>query len=163
MTNRRLKRLVLATVLAAGSIAAAFVVAVGTAHSAPARALAAAIDVTQTCTPRVKPKATVAIQAVVANTGDVQLTIPAGLQGISADAGTPLDESDDFSPAYASGDLNSNQILDPGEHWTYNGSFTAGTEDMTDIVDVDALGPAARMSANSPTATRMSSSGLSPA
>jgi hypothetical protein len=141
MTNRRLRRLVLATVLAAGSIAATSVVAVGTAHSAPARALAAAIDVTQTCTPRVKPKATVEIQAVVANTGDVQLTIAAGPQGISADAGTPLDDSDDFSPAYASGDVNGNQILDPGEHWTYNGSYTAGTEDMTDIVDVDALGP----------------------
>jgi hypothetical protein len=139
MTNRRLRRLVLATVLAAGSIAAAFVVA-GTAHSAPARALAAAIDVTQTCTPRVKPKTTVDIQAVVANTGDVQLTIPAGLQGISADAGTPLDEGDDFSPAYVSGDVNSNQLLDSGEHWTYNGSSTAGTQDLTDIVDVDALG-----------------------
>ena len=74
-----------------------------------------AIDVTQTCTARVKPKAQVDIQAVVANTGDVQLTIAPNLTGIGADAGTPLDESDDFSPAYASGDVNTNQILDPGE------------------------------------------------
>ena len=36
--------------------------------------------------------------------------------------------------------MNNNQILDPAEHWTYTGSYTAGTEDMTDIVDVDALG-----------------------
>jgi hypothetical protein len=140
MTKTRLRRLGLPAVLAAGLLVAALVLALGTARSAPARAFAAAIDVTQTCTARVKPQARVDIQAVVANTGDVQLTIPPGLQGIAADAGTPLVESDDFSPAYASGDANNNQILDPGEHWTYNGSYTAGTEDMTDIVDVDALG-----------------------
>jgi hypothetical protein len=138
MRKRPLRRLGLPAVLAAGLVAAA--VALGTARSAPARAFAAAIDVTQTCTARVKPNTQVDIQAVVANTGDVVLTIPPGLQGIAADAGTPLDESDDFSPAYASGDANNNQTLDPGEHWTYTGSYTAGTTDMTDIVDVDALG-----------------------
>jgi len=138
MTKRRLRRVGLPAVLAAGLVAAA--VALGTARSAPARAFAAAIDVTQTCSTRVKPNAQVDIQAVVANTGDVVLTIPPGLQGIAADAGTPLDESDDFSPAYASGDANNNQALDPGEHWTYTGSYTAGAADMTDIVDVDALG-----------------------
>ena len=78
MTKRRVRRLGLPAVLAAGLIAAASVFALGTARSAPARAFAAAIDVTQTCTPRVKPKAQVDIQAVVANTGDVQLTIAAG-------------------------------------------------------------------------------------
>jgi len=140
MRSTRLRRLGLA-VLATGLIASALVLAAGTARSAPDRAFAAAIDVTQTCTPRVKPRAKVDIQAVVANTGDVQLTIPPGLAGISADAGTPLDESDDFSPTYVSGD-NGDQILQPGERWTYAGSYTAGTEDMTDIVDVDALGPA---------------------
>ena len=140
MRSTWLKRLGLA-VLVTGLIAAALVLAAGTARSAPDRAFAAAIDLTQTCTQRVKPRAKVDIQAVVANTGDVQLTIPPGLAGISADAGTPLDESDDFSPAYVSGD-NGDQILQPGERWTYAGSYTAGTEDMTDIVDVDALGPA---------------------
>jgi hypothetical protein len=140
MTNRRLRRLGLPAALTAGLIAAALVLALGTARSAPARAFAASIDVTQTCTARVKPKSQVDMQAVVANTGDVQLTIAPNPTGISADAGTPLDESDDFSPAYASGDANGNGFLDPGEHWTYAGSFTAGTEDLTDIVDVDALG-----------------------
>jgi hypothetical protein len=139
MTKRR-RRFVLTAVLAVVALAAALVLALGTARSAPARAFAAAIDVSQTCTARVKPNTTVNIQAVVANTGDVQLTIAPNLTGISADAGTPLDENDDFSPAYSSGDVNNNQILDPGEHWTYTGSYTAGTEDMTDIVDVDALG-----------------------
>jgi hypothetical protein len=141
MTTLRLRRLWLPAVLAGGLFAAAAVFSLGTARSAPARAFAAAIDVTQTCTPRVKPKATVDIQAVVANTGDVPLTIANNLNGISADAGTPLDESDDFVPAYVSGDANGNQTLDPTERWTYNGSYTAGTEDMTDILDVDALGP----------------------
>ena len=142
MTSRRLKRLGLPAVLAAGLIAAALVFALGTARSAPARAFAAAIDVTQTCTARVKPNTRVDIQAVVANTGDIPLTIANNLSGISGDAGTPLDESDDFVPTYVRGDANGNQILDPTEHWTYTGSFTAGTEDLTDIVDVDALGPA---------------------
>ena len=77
---------------------------------------------------------------MVANTGDVQLTIAQNLTGISADAGTPLDETDDFVPTLVSGDVNGNGFLDAGEHWTYTGSYTAGTEDMTDIVDVDALG-----------------------
>jgi hypothetical protein len=141
MTKMRLRRLGLPAALAALLLAAACVLALGTARSAPARAFAAAIDVTQTCTHRVKPRTTVEIQAVVANTGDVPLTIANSLTGIGADAGTPLDESDDFVPAYVSGDVNGNQTLDPTERWTYTGSFTAGTEDLTDIVDVDALGP----------------------
>ena len=131
----------LPAVLAAGAIGAAFILAVGPARGAPDRAFVAAMDVTQTCTPRVKPRAKVDIQAVVANTGDVPLTIAPGLNGISADAGTPLDESDDFAPTYVSGDVNNNQTLDAGEHWTYAGSYTADTEDMTDIVAVDATGP----------------------
>jgi hypothetical protein len=135
----RRRRLVLA-VLSAGLVGAALVLAAGTARSAPNRAFAAAIDVTQTCTARVKPRARVDIQAVLANTGDVQLTIPPGLDGISANAGTPLDESDDFVPTLVSGDVNGNGLLDAGERWTYAGSYTADTEDMTDIVAVDAIG-----------------------
>jgi len=142
VTHKRIRRIWLPAVLAAGLIVAALVFALGTARNAPARSFAAAIDVTQTCTGRVEPKAKVDIQAVVANTGDVQLTIAPNLTGISADAGTPLDESDDFSPTFTGGDVNNNQILDPGEHWSYTGSYTAGTEDMTNIVDVDALGAA---------------------
>src|SRR5262245_39648896 len=140
MRNTRLRRLGLA-VLAAGLVGGALVLAAGTARSAPDRAFAAAIDVTQTCTPRVKPRARVDIQAVVANTGDLQLKIPPGAAGISADAGTPLDPSDDFVPTLVSGDVDGNGFLDVGERWTYTGSYTAGTEDMTNIVDVDALGP----------------------
>lgn len=139
MRKKRLGRLWLA-VLAVGLVGAALILAAGTARSAPDRAFAAAIDLTQTCTHRVKPRATVDIQTVVANTGDVQLTIAPGLAGISGDAGTPLDESDDFVPAYASGDVNGNGFLDAGERWTYTGSYSAGTEDLTDIIAVDATG-----------------------
>src|SRR6476660_2679894 len=139
MRNTPFRRLGLA-VLAAGLVGAALILAAGTARSAPDRAFAAAIDVTQTCTARVKPKARVDIQAVVANTGDVQLTIPPTLDGISADAGTPLVEIDDFVPTLVSGDVNGNGLLDGGERWTYTGSYTAGTEDMADIVTVDATG-----------------------
>src|SRR5262245_4189405 len=138
MANGRHRRLWLSAVLAAGLIALA--VSLGNARGAPARAFAASIDVTQSCTARVKPRAQVDIQAVVANTGDVQLTIPPGLTGISADAGTPLDESDDFVPTYVSGDVSNVGVLDPGERWTYTGSYAADTEDMTNIVDVEAVG-----------------------
>ena len=140
MRNKRFRRLGLA-VLAAGLVGSALVLAAGTARSAPDRAFAAAMDVTQTCTARVKPRAQVDIQAVVANTGDIQLTIPPGLDGISGNAGTPLDESDNFVPTLASGDVNGNGLLDVGERWTYTGSYTADTVDMTDIVTVDATGP----------------------
>jgi hypothetical protein len=110
MRNTRLRRLGLA-VLTAGLVGAALILAAGTARSAPDRAFAAAIDVTQTCTARVKQRARVDIQAVLANTCDVQLTIPPGLDGISANAGTPLDESDDFAPTLVSGDVNGNGLL----------------------------------------------------
>jgi hypothetical protein len=127
-------------VLAAGPVVAASILAVGTARGAGERAAAAAIDVTQTCSHRVPPGSKIDIRAVVANTGDVQLSVPAGSAGISGDAGTPLDESDDFVPTLAGGDANNNGLLDPAERWTYNGSYTAGKEDMTDIVGVDATG-----------------------
>ena len=106
------------------------------ARGASQRASAAAIDVTQTCSHRVQPNATVEVQAVVANTGDVQIDIPAG--GVLGDAGTPLVDNDDFTPTFAGGDANGNGFLDPGENWTYNGSFQADGEDTTDIVSVEA-------------------------
>jgi hypothetical protein len=130
----------LAAVLAAGLVVGASILAVGTARGAGDRATAAAIDLTQTCSHRVQPRSRIDIQAVVANTGDVVLTVPQGNAGISADAGTPLDERDDFVPTLAGGDTNNNGLLDPAERWTYDGSYTADTEDSTDIVAIDAVG-----------------------
>jgi hypothetical protein len=137
--SMRLKRL-LPPIAVSAAVLAGAILAVGTARGAGERAAAAAMDVTQTCSKRVQPRARVDIQAVVANTGDVVLTVPPGSAGISGDAGTPLDESDDFVPTFAGGDTNNNGLLDPTERWTYDGSYTADTEDMTDIVGVDALG-----------------------
>ena len=117
-------------------MAAAILSVTGTARGAGQRATAAAIDVTQTCSSRVQPNATVQVQAVVSNTGDVQIDIPAG--GVVGDAGTPLVDTDDFSPPFAGGDTNGNSHLDPGENWTYNGSYKADGEDETDIVSVEA-------------------------
>ena len=58
-----------------------------------------------------------------------------------ADAGTPDNTADDFSLTLQSGDTNGNQLLDPTEEWTYNGAYDAPTEDVTNIVGVDAVSP----------------------
>ena len=137
MRNRRLKKLLLPTALVVGVLGAASILAVtDTARGAGQRASAATIDVTQTCDHRVQPNATVQIQAVVANTGDAQITIPTG--GVMGDAGTPLVDTVDFTPTLASGDTNGNGLLDVGESWTYDGSYQADGEDETNIVSVEA-------------------------
>jgi hypothetical protein len=140
--NRRLTRRGWIALSTAGLVVGASVLAVATANGAGERAAVAALDVSQTCSRRVQPNSKIEIQAVVANTGDVVLTIPSGRDGISADAGTPVDESDDFVPTFAGGDTNGNGSLDPGERWTYNGSYTGDAEDIIDIVGVEAFGAA---------------------
>ena len=108
-----------------------------TARGASARQQVAAIEVTQTCPGRVKPGSVLVVQVTLANTGDVVLqTID-----IIADAGTPLTAGDDFIPTLESGDVNGNGRLDPNERWVYGGSYTAGDEDLTNIVAVEAFGP----------------------
>jgi hypothetical protein len=108
-----------------------------TARGAATRQQAAAIELTQTCSPRrVKAGATISIRAVLANTGDVAFTTIL----IGADAGTPVDESDDFTPQLQSGD-DGDGVLEPAERWTYGGSYAAPDEDVTNIVDVDASAP----------------------
>jgi len=123
----------LATALLVG--ATIFAVAT-TARGASHRAQVASIDLSQTCSNRVEPGSLITIQAVVQNTGDEVLLIPP--PGPDADAGTPDDATDDFFLTFQSGDNGNNQ-LDPGETWTYGGSFTAPGEDVTNIVGVDAI------------------------
>ena len=135
--NRSWKGLLLPAGLSAAAVAAASVLAAGTAHGAGQRATAAAIDVTQTCSQRVNPNAPVQIEAAVANSGDVQIDIPDG--GVLADAGTPLVDTDDFTPVFAGGDTNGDDHLSPGETWTYNGSYQADGEDETNIITVEAV------------------------
>jgi hypothetical protein len=131
--KRTAPRLVLAAALLAGF---ALLWVVSTARGAPSRQHAAAIELTQTCSQRVKPKSTIRIQAVLQNTGDVAFTAVA----IKANAGTPLTEGDDFIPQLQSGD-DGDGILEPAERWTYGGSYVAPSQDVTNIVDVDATAP----------------------
>jgi hypothetical protein len=132
--KRTAPRVALAAALLAGF---ALLWLASTARGAPARQQAAAIDLTQTCSPqRVKAGATIAIRVVLANTGDVAFTAVA----VGADAGTPLDEGDDFTPPLQSGD-DGDGVLEPAERWTYGGSYVAPDEDVTNIVDADASAP----------------------
>jgi hypothetical protein len=104
--------------------------------AAPARAAATATVVTtETCPTRLAPGSRANIVATVRNTGDEVLTVTR----FDADAGTPGNESDDFLLTFQSGDANGNGLLDPGETWTYVGSYTLGDEDSTNIVGVDAV------------------------
>jgi hypothetical protein len=131
--KRTAPRVVLVAALLAGF---ALLWVASTARGAPSRQQAAAIDLTQTCAQRVRAGSPIAIQAVLANTGDVAFTGVA----IKANAGTPLVESDDFIPQLQSGD-DGDGILEPAERWTYGGSYVAPSHDVTNIVDVDATAP----------------------
>jgi hypothetical protein len=101
--------------------------------AAPALSAATATVVaSETCPTRLAPGSRADIVATVRNTGDEVLTVTR----FDADAGTPGNESDDFLLTYQSGDGNGNGFLDPGETWTYVGSYTLGDEDSTNIVGV---------------------------
>ncbi len=102
-----------------------------TARGASHRAQAVSIDLTQTCSSRVEPGARIDVTGVVHNSGDEPLDVTA----IDADAGTPDETGDDFSLTLQSGV----DPIPPSADATYGGSFTAPTEDVTNIVGVDAV------------------------
>jgi hypothetical protein len=133
----RLRKFAPQAALATAILVGATLFAVATtARGASHRAQVAQLDITETCSARVEPGATVNVQAVVDNTGDEVLIVPVPPD---ADAGTPDDTADDFSLTYQSGDTNGDKQLDPTEQWTYTGSFTAPAEDVLNIVGVDAI------------------------
>ena len=135
LKNPRLRKgATLATALLVG--ATIFALAT-TARGASHRAQVATLELTQTCSDRVEPGASISIQATVQNTGDEALIITP--PGPDADAGTPENATDDFFLTYQSGDNPPLGQLGPGETWTYAGSFTAPSEDVTNIVGVDAI------------------------
>lgn len=133
--KRVVPRAALAVALTAG---AAVLSVTSTARGASDRQQAAAIELTQTCSQRLRAGARIDIEAVLANTGDQVFTTVT----IAADAGTPNVGGDDFVPQLQGGDTNGNTLLDPGERWTYDGGYTAPDEDVTNIVDVEAVAPA---------------------
>jgi hypothetical protein len=63
------------------------------------------------------------------NTGNIAL----GSISVVDDNGTPGNSSDDFSPAYSSGDANSNSLLDLGETWIYTATRTVTIGQYTGI------------------------------
>jgi hypothetical protein len=94
----------------------------------------AELEVTQTCPARVAPNSSAAVTAAVRNAGDEAFETLV----VEGDAGTP-EETDDFALTFQSGDTNGNGLLDPGETWTYGGSYTLANEDSTNTVGVEAL------------------------
>ena len=94
----------------------------------------ATMEVTQTCAERVPPRSQAAITANVRNTGDEALHDVK----VDSDAGTPGNEADDFFLTRTVGD----DLLNPGETWTFVGSYQLGNEDNVSVVIAEALSPA---------------------
>ena len=93
----------------------------------------ATMEVTQTCPERVQPRSQAAITALVRNTGDEALHDVK----VDSDAGTPGNEADDFFLTRTVGD----DLLNPGETWTFAGSYQLGNEDNVSVVVAEALSP----------------------
>jgi hypothetical protein len=128
-----------APLVVVGLVGTAFVIGVarpaGTSAAPALSAATATVVTSETCPTRLAPGSRADIVGTVRNTGDEVLTVTR----FDADAGTPGNETDDFLLTYQSGDGNGNGFLDPGETWTYGGSYTLGDEDSTNIVGVDAV------------------------
>ncbi len=132
----RLKKLAPQAALATAILAGATLFAVATtARGASQRAQVATIAVTQVCENRVEPDSPVAFQVVVQNTGDEGLAVTL----VDADAGTPDNTSDDIILTAHTGDTDGDTVLDTDEEWTYPGSYTAPSEDVTNIAGVDGI------------------------
>jgi hypothetical protein len=116
-------------------VGVAAVVDGGSAGGSAGQAAVAAVTVGQTCPVRLPPGTRAAVVGTVRNSGDEVLTV----SSFDGDAGTPGNTADDFALVYQSGDANGNGTLDPGETWTYAGSYTLGDADSTNVVGVDAV------------------------
>ncbi len=122
----RWKTLIVGAVVIATALVTAAAFARGTA--------VATMEVTQTCAERVPPRSQAAITANVRNTGDEALHDVK----VDSDAGTPGNEADDFFLTRTVGD----DLLNPGETWTFVGSYQLGNEDNVSVVIAEALSPA---------------------
>ena len=79
--------------------------------------------------PVLTPGATVTLTYVVTNPG----TVPLSNVTVTDDNGTPGNTADDFLPTFTGGDTNANNLLDPGETWTYTATGTVGTTDYCNV------------------------------
>ena len=96
-------------------------------------AAVATMEIAQTCPERVAPNSQASITAAVRNTGDEALHDVR----VDSDAGTPGNEADDFFLTRTVGD----DLLNPGETWTFVGSYQLGNEDNVSVVIAEALSP----------------------
>ena len=119
------------TLIVVGTVV--LVTALLTAAAFARGAAVATMVVTQTCPERVAPRSQAAITAQVRNTGDEALHEVR----VDSDAGTPGVESDDFFLTRTVGD----DLLNPGETWTFVGSYQLGDEDNVSVVIAEALSP----------------------
>ena len=121
--------------LGRGIIGAAVLAAAVLAGTSFAGAAATASFVlNQTCSNRIAPNSQATVNATVQNDGNEAL-VNVLLDG---DAGTPGTGGDDFPLNRTGGDGNGNNQLDPGETWTFGGSYRIGTEDSTNVVNAEA-------------------------
>jgi hypothetical protein len=119
------KTLIIGAVVIATTLLTAAAFARGTA--------VASMVVAETCSDRIAPGSQAAITATVRNSGDEALH----QVRVDADAGTPENEADDFFLTRTVGD----DLLDPGETWTFVGSYRVRNADSTNVVNGEALSP----------------------
>ena len=93
---------------------------------------------------------------LVSNPGKVQLTITQ----LVDDNATPDDATDDFTPAYVSGDVNGNGKLDPGEIWTFTATGPVLLGSHTNHVVVQASPATGSPVADDATATYLGTTGI---
>lgn len=94
----------------------------------------ASVVVAQTCSNRIPPRTQAAVTATLRNDGDESLQQVV----VDGDAGT-ADEADDFRLTLSGGDTDGDGVLDPGETWTYTGTYRVGVEDSTNVVTAEAV------------------------
>ena len=114
-----------------GAVVLAAAVLAGTSFAGAAAN--ASIVLNQTCSNRIQPNSQASVNATVQNNGDEVLVNVL----VDADAGTPGTEGDDFRLTRTGGD-NGNEQLDPGETWTFAGSYRIGDEDSTNVINAEA-------------------------
>ena len=117
--------------IAGAALVAAAVVA-GSSFASTTATASFVLD--QTCSTRIAPNSNATVNATLRNDGDEALAQVL----VEADAGTPGTTGDDFQLTRSGGDGNNNGQLDPGETWTFGGSYRVETEDSTNVVNAEA-------------------------
>ena len=116
-------------ILIVGAVAIA--TAVLTAAAFARTAAVASMAVGQTCSERIAPGTQASVNATVRNDGDEVLQQIV----VDGDAGTGENPADDFILARTGSEEN--ELLEPGETWTFAGSYRVGNEDSVNVVHAE--------------------------